>query len=78
MFQALRMTLKWLPETREWRLRVVEGFKIHAEHDYYAAASAGPSRQMKAEAWWDAMATAQDMAQRLHIVLPEDFGIQGA
>jgi hypothetical protein len=72
----LRMSLKWLPETREWRVRVLEytmgTATVHSE--YFSGA--GITRQSKASAWWDAMATAYDVATRLGITLPEDWGIQ--
>lgn len=72
---ALRMTLKWLPETLEFRVRVLNDNHPLPDYDYHAA-TFGMDKVAKAEAWWDAMATAQDMAKRLDITLPEDFGIQ--
>lgn len=72
---ALRMTMKWLPRTREFRVRVLDGNTALTDYDYFSFAF-DPSRQAKVDAWVDAMYTAERMAKRLEIDLPGGFGIQ--
>lgn len=72
-----RLTLKWLPETWEWRVSVIDDSGVWATKSYYTGAEYR-TRQSKAEAWWDAMGTAYDMAKRLNIELPEGWGLQPA